>query len=63
VEIPAGSRRSFNLGNHVRTYDVSTKAECLDGEIICERAMYCSEGEGMPRKLGHDSCGVVPLGW
>ena len=40
VEIPAGSRRSFNLGNYVTSYNVSTKVESSDGLVICERAMY-----------------------
>jgi hypothetical protein len=63
VEIPAHSRRSFNLGEYVQTYDVSTKVECAYGEVICERAMYWRPALGEPWELGHDSCGVVPLAW
>jgi len=58
VDIPAGSRRSFNVGIWVETFDVSTKVECTDGDVICERAMYWTP-EGMDtRVLGHDSIGV-----
>jgi len=58
VEIPAGSRRSFNLGNYVTTFNVSTKVESPDSLVICERAMYWTP-EGRPhRVLGHDSRGV-----
>jgi uncharacterized repeat protein (TIGR01451 family) len=54
VEIPPGSRRSFNLGRYVQSYDVSTRVNCLDGEVICERAVYWGGREG-----GHDSIGVT----
>jgi uncharacterized repeat protein (TIGR01451 family) len=54
VEIPGFSRRSFNLGNYVTTFDVSTKVTSTDGEVICERAMYWGDREG-----GHDSIGVT----
>jgi len=60
VEIPAGTRRSFNLGNWVTTYDVSTKVECVDGAVICERAMYWTPPGQAWRELGHDSIGFTP---
>jgi hypothetical protein len=53
-EIPAGSRLSFLIDNLVETYDVSTRVDCSDGNIICERAMYWNNREG-----GHDSIGVT----
>jgi len=60
VEIKAGSRRSFNLGDFVKTYEVSTKVTCSDGLVICERAMYWRPGPDSPRVLGHDSIGISP---
>ncbi|MDI6831635.1 MAG: DUF5719 family protein [Actinomycetota bacterium] len=54
VEIPAASRRSFNLGSFATDYDLSTRVDCLDGEVICERAMY-----GNGRTWAHDSIGVT----
>jgi hypothetical protein len=59
VEIPAGSRRSFNLGNQVTTFNVSTKVDCTDGKVICERAMYWTPEGQAYRELGHDSVGVT----
>jgi P pilus assembly chaperone PapD len=59
VTIPAGSRVSFNLGNFVNTYDVSTKVEATDGNVICERAMYFTLPGASQRVLGHDSIGVT----
>lgn len=60
VEIPAGSRRSFNLGRYVTTFNVSTKVRSTDGLVICERAMYWTPlGQGF-RDLGHDSIGYSP---
>ena len=47
VPIPAASRRSFNLGDFVSTYNVSTQVVSSGGEVICERAMY-----GNGRMLG-----------
>ena len=55
MEIPAESRRSFSLGNWVTTYDVSTKVECTDGMVVCERAVYWGNRTG-----GHDSIGYAP---
>jgi hypothetical protein len=60
VEIPAGSRRSFNIGEFVTTFDVSTKVECTDGNVICERAMYWTAPGSPTRVLGHDSIGLDP---
>ena len=54
VTIPAGSRSTFLVNNWVSTYDVSTVVEPIDGEVVCERAMY-----GERRRLGHDSIGVT----
>ncbi len=60
VEIPAGSRRSFNLGNWVASYDLSTRVSCADGSVICERAMYWTPVGSSQRTLGHDSVGYSP---
>ena len=54
MEIPAGSRRSFNLDDFIDTYDVSTKVTATGGNVICERAMYWNGRAG-----GHDSIGVT----
>ncbi len=43
VEIPANSRKTFDIGQFVTTYNVSTKVESTGGSIICERAMYGDE--------------------
>ncbi len=40
VTIPANSRTSFNLGQFVQSYNVSTKVESFGGSVVCERAMY-----------------------
>jgi hypothetical protein len=55
VPIPAGSRSTFNVGNYVMTYDVSTRVTASDGNVICERAMYWGDRIG-----GHDSIGYAP---
>jgi trimeric autotransporter adhesin len=52
VTIGANSRRSFNLGDHVMTFDVSTLVKSSGGDVICERAMYGGE-----RTWGTDSIG------
>ncbi|MBC7230517.1 MAG: bifunctional metallophosphatase/5'-nucleotidase [Actinobacteria bacterium] len=55
VTVPANSRRTFKANDWVpEEYDVSTKVEPIDGEVICERAMY---GDG--RAWAHDSIGVT----
>jgi hypothetical protein len=50
--IPPGSRRSYNVGQYVSSYNVSTAVFCNSGEVICERAMYDSNWT-----WGHDSIG------
>lgn len=55
LEIGATSRRTFKVNDWVTDYDVSTFVEALDGELICERAMY-----GNGRSWAHDSIGVTP---
>jgi hypothetical protein len=52
--IPANSRRSYNIGEYVNTYNVSTRVTSSGGDIICERAMY-----GGNRTWAHDSIGVT----
>ena len=37
--IPPGVRRSYNLGEYVTTYDVSTVVTASGG-VVCERSMY-----------------------
>jgi uncharacterized repeat protein (TIGR01451 family) len=54
MEIPALSRRSFNIGEYVTTYNVSTQVNSADGYIVCERAMY-----GGNRTWAHDSIGTT----
>jgi cysteinyl-tRNA synthetase len=54
VEIPARSRRTFKVNDYVISYNVSTKVEATDGQVICERAMY-----GDNRTWAHDSIGVT----
>jgi len=51
--IPARTRRSFNLGDYVTTFDVSAAVTATTG-VICERAMY-----GAGRTWAHDSVGVT----
>jgi len=58
VAIPPGSRRTFNLGAYVTTTDVSTRVQCRDGEVICERAVYWRPSPGSPWAVGHDAAGV-----
>ena len=53
VEIAPRTRWSFNLGQYVTTYNVSTKVTS-DVPVVCERAMY---GDG--RKWAHDSIGTT----
>ncbi len=52
--IPPNSRRSYNVGSYVTTYDVSTMITASSGTIVCERAVY-----GPDRAWGHDSIGVT----
>jgi Family of unknown function (DUF5719) len=55
VVIPAHSRHSFNLGEYVQSYDLSTQVVSQGGGVICERAMY-----GNGRTWAHDSVGYAP---
>jgi hypothetical protein len=51
VAIPANSRRSFNLGDYVTTYNVSTVVTSAEGYgLLCERSMY-----GPGRVWAHNS--------
>ncbi len=54
VDLPGGSRTSFNVGESVTTWKVSTLVES-DRPVVAERAMY-----GAGRTWGHDSCGYAP---
>ncbi len=54
VAIPARSRHSFNLGEYVTDYNVSTRVESPGGGVVCERAVY-----GNGRTWAHDSVGVT----
>jgi UDP-sugar diphosphatase len=56
--IPAKSRRTFLVNNYVTTYNVSTKVECNNGNVVCERAMY-----GNNRGWATGSIGYAPLPW
>jgi hypothetical protein len=53
--IPAETRRSFNLGEHVRDWNVSTMVTSTGGKVVCERAVY-----GNGRQWAHDSVGYAP---
>ncbi len=55
ITIPANSRQSFNVGDTVVDFNVSTKVEATGGDVICERAMY-----GGNRTWGTDSIGYAP---
>ncbi|MBN2025822.1 MAG: hypothetical protein JW854_03605 [Actinobacteria bacterium] len=51
--IPANARRSYYMGDHVSSFDVSLEIRS-DQPVICERAMYWNDRIG-----GHDSIGVT----
>ncbi len=53
VTIPAKSRKSFNLGDYVTDWEVSTLVTSSGGNVVCERAMY-----GNSRTWGTDSIGT-----
>jgi hypothetical protein len=55
VEIAAASRSSFYVNDYVTTYNVSTKVEATDGQVICERSVY-----GGNRTWATDSIGATP---
>jgi hypothetical protein len=40
VTLPPHSRKSFNLGDYVTSYNVSTMVQSLNNGVVCERAMY-----------------------
>ena len=50
--IPPFTRRSYNVGNYVTSYDVSVIVLADKPNIICERSMY-----GNNRTWGHCSIG------
>ncbi|MBC7247532.1 MAG: S8 family serine peptidase [Actinobacteria bacterium] len=54
--IPAASRRSFRLNDHLVAWEVSTRVEA-SGPVVCERAVY-----GAGRTWAHDSLGssIIP---
>ncbi|MEW6554643.1 MAG: DUF5719 family protein [Actinomycetota bacterium] len=57
--IPGDTRKSYLVNTYVPDNDnVSTRVEA-DADIYCERAMYWTEPGTTPRRLGHDSIGVV----
>jgi hypothetical protein len=51
--LPPRSRCTYNAGEYVRDYDVSTRVDAT-GSVVCERAMYWEK-----RKGGHDSLGAT----
>ena len=58
--IPAESRVSYLVNAFVPdNFNVSTSVTGLDGDLICERAMYWTPPGGVVRNLGHDSIGVT----
>ncbi len=58
ISIPADSRVTFKANDWVTNFNVSTLVEPIDGEVICERAVY-----GNGRTWAHDSIGVTaPVG-
>jgi 5'-nucleotidase/UDP-sugar diphosphatase len=54
VTVPAMSRVTFKANDFVTNYNVSTKVEATNGNVVCERAMY-----GNNRTWAHDSIGVT----
>jgi hypothetical protein len=52
VSIPAHSRLTFNVGDYVIDWSVSTQVTSTGGGVVCERAMY-----GADRTWAHDSIG------
>ncbi len=51
--VPPHSRRSYNLGSYLESYNVSTLVSS-NAPVVCERAMY-----GNNRTWAHDSTGVT----
>ena len=57
--IPGNTRKTYLVNNYVPDNDnVSTRVEA-DTDVYCERAMYWTEPGTTPRRLGHDSIGVI----
>jgi hypothetical protein len=60
--IPAGRRRTYNLGSYVTSYNVSTRLTASGG-VVCERAMYSTDivfHEGPDEhEWGTDSNGIT----
>ena len=54
VTIPAASRRTFKVNDYLTTYNVSTKVNATDGNVVCERSMY-----GNSRTWAHESIGAT----
>jgi hypothetical protein len=52
INIPAFCRRSFNLGNYVTSYDVSTLV-VADYYVVCERSMYGPGREWATNSIGY----------
>jgi 5'-nucleotidase / UDP-sugar diphosphatase len=52
VLIPANSRRTFMVNGWLTSYNVSTYVECLDGEVVVERAMYGGGGAWATDSIG-----------
>jgi hypothetical protein len=52
--LAASSRFTFNVGEFVGSYNVSTMVEA-SGQVVCERAMY-----GGDRTWAHNSIGFAP---
>ncbi len=53
VELPAGTRISFDLGSYVTSYNVATVVTSIGSDVVCERAVY-----GNGRSWATDSVGT-----
>ena len=51
--IPAFARRSYNVGDYVDTYNVSTLVDAATPYIICERSMYGPSREWATNSIGY----------
>ena len=49
------SRKTYNAGEFVTSYNVSTMVTATSGKVVCERAVY-----GNNRTWAHDSIGYAP---
>jgi IPT/TIG domain len=54
-QIPARTRKTYNLRDYVNSYNVSTLVTATSGQVVCERAMY-----GNGRTWADDSIGYTP---